>query len=263
MDLRIKGRIAFVAGGSQGMGKATAEILAAEGCRVAIVARDPGRIETAVEQIRAAGGTAIGVSADLATAAGVHAAVEAVRAVYGPPEIVVAQTNDLTSGTFFDLTDEDFARVFQIFTVSFAALAREVIPDMRAAKWGRIVHIGSAVAKEPQRDLAHVLHNTIRSSTTSLIKSLADEFARDGITVNSVAPGYIMTDTMRAYFEGKYGVADESVAEWVQSTRGIPAERHGEPYEIGSTVAFLCSDLAGYTTGEWVLVDGGWHRSAV
>src|SRR3546814_7926 len=80
---------------------------------------------------------------------------------------------------------------------------------------------------------------------------------------NSVAPGYIMTDTMRRYFEEKYGVADDSVAEWVQSTRGIPAERHGTPEEIGSTVAFLCSRQAGYITGEWILVDGGWHRSAV
>src|SRR3546814_2910321 len=94
--------------------------------------------------------------------------------------------------------------------------------------------------------------NTIRSSTTSLVKSLVDEFARDGVTINSVAPGYIMTDTMRRYFEEKYGVADDSVAEWVQSTRGIPAERHGTPEEIGSTVAFLYSRQAGYITGEWI-----------
>src|SRR3546814_11005905 len=92
--------------------------------------------------------------------------------------------------------------------------------------------------------------NTIRSSTTSLVKSLADEFARDGVTINSVAPGYIMTDTMRRYFEEKYGVADDSVAEWVQSTRGIPAERHGPPAEIGSTIAFLCSRQAGYISTE-------------
>src|SRR3546814_7765868 len=88
------------------------------------------------------------------------------------------------------------------------------------------------------------------SSDLSLVKSLADEFARDGVTINSVAPGYIMTDTMRRYFEEKYGVADDSVAEWVQSTRGIPAERHGTPEEIGSTIAFLCSRQAGYITGD-------------
>src|SRR3546814_202033 len=129
--------------------------------------------------------------------------------------------------------------------------------EMRISDWS------SDVCSSDLRDLAHVLHNTIRSSTTSLVKSLADEFARDGVTINSVAPSYIMTDTMRRYFEEKYGVADDSVAEWVQSTRGIPAERHGTPEEIGSTVAFLCSRQAGYITGEWILVDGGWHRSAV
>src|SRR3546814_5251969 len=83
------------------------------------------------------------ISGDLSTTAGINAAVEGVRSAFGPPEIVVAQTNDLTTGNFFDLADEDFRRVFQIFTVSFAALARAVIPDMRAAGWGRIVHIGS------------------------------------------------------------------------------------------------------------------------
>lgn len=261
MDLRIKGRVAFVAGGSQGMGLGTARILAAEGCRVAVVARDQGRIDRTVEELRAAGGEAIGVSADLATAAGVNAAVAAVRAAYGPPEIVVAQTNDLTSGRFFDLTDEDFVRVFQTFTVGFAALARAVIPDMQKGKWGRIVHIGSTVAKEPDRE-PHVCHNTIRPSTTNLIKSLADEFARDGITFNSIAPGYIMTDTMETFVRKNYG-ADEDVASWVARTRDIPAERHGTIEEVGATIAFLCSDLAGYTTGEWITIDGGWHRSAV
>lgn len=261
MDLRIRGKIAFVAGGSQGMGLATAQILADEGCRVAVVARDQGRIDRAVAGIHAAGGTAIGVSADLATAAGVTSAVEAVRQAYGDPEIVVAQTNDLTSGRFFELTDDDFRRVFQTFTIGFAALARAVIPAMRQAGWGRIVHIGSCVAKEPDRE-PHVAHNTIRSSTTSLVKSLADEFARDGITVNSVAPGYIMTDTMETFVRQHYG-ADEDIAGWVGKTRGVPAERHGTPEEIGATIAFLCSGLAGYTTGEWITVDGGWHRSAV
>lgn len=261
MDLRIRNKVAFVAGGSQGMGAATAEILAAEGCRVAIVARDQGRIDRAVARITDAGGVAMGVSADLATSEGVAHAMAAVRDGFGPPDIVVAQTNDLTSGHFFELTDDDFRRVFQIFTVAIAALARAVIPDMRAAGWGRIVHLGSCVSKEPDRE-PHVLHNTIRASTSNLVKSLADEFACDGITVNSVAPGYIMTETMQTFLRENYG-ADADVADWVRTTRGIPAGRHGTPEEIGAVVAFLCSDLAGYVNGEWITVDGSLHRSAV
>jgi 3-oxoacyl-[acyl-carrier protein] reductase len=263
MDFGIRGKIAFVAGGSQGIGAAVAAILADEGCRIAIVARDEGRIERAVTKLKAAGADAIGISADLATEAGVHSAMDAVRAAYGPPEIVVAQTNDMTHGNFFDISNEDYERVFRIFTISLATIARQVLPDMQKAGWGRIVHIGSAVAKEPQRDLAHITHNTIRSSTTSLMKSLADEFSRFGITFNSIAPGYTMTDTMRNYFETKYGVSEDAIAEWVHETRGVPAERHGTPEEVGSVIAFLCSQQAGYVTGEWITVDGGWHRSAV
>lgn len=97
----------------------------------------------------------------------------------------------------------------------------------------------------------------------ALIKTLADEFARFGITVNVVAPGYIMTDTMRRYFEERYGVPEGTVTEWVEETRGIPAGRHGTPEEIGSLVAYLCSQQAGYITGEMIIVDGGVHRSAM
>jgi 3-oxoacyl-[acyl-carrier protein] reductase len=262
MDLGIRGKIAFVSGGSQGMGLATAKLLAEEGCRVAVVARNQQRIDDAVTAITEAGGEAIGVSADLATQEGVDRALATVRGRFGPPEIVIAQTNDFTSGDFFDVDDEDFVRVFRTFTIAYAMLARAVIPDMQAAGWGRIVHIGSAIAKEPQRDLAHIVHNTVRPSTTSMIKTLADQFSKYGITFNSIAPGYIMTDTMREFVKAHYG-ADADIENWVKRTRGIPAERHGTPEEIGNTIAFLCSDLAGYTTGEWITVDGGWHRSAV
>lgn len=263
MDFRIKGKVAFVAGGSQGMGAAAASMLADEGCRVAIVARDQGRIDAAVATIRAQHGEAIGVSADLATAEGVAYALDVVRDALGSPEIVVAQTNDMTHGNFVDVTEEDFARVFQVLTVSFSALARAVLPDMKKAGWGRIVHIGSLAAKEPPRHFQHIVHSAVRASTAALIKSLADEVARFGVTVNTVAPGYILTDTMRAYFETKYGVLDGTVSEWVEATRGIPAERHGTTEEISSVIAFLCSQQAGYVNGEWIAVDGALHQSAM
>lgn len=261
MDLRIRNRIAFVAGGSQGMGEATAEYLANAGCRVAVVARNQQRIDRVVDRLRAQGATAIGISTDLATLEGITAAVETVRRTWGPPEIVLAQTNDLTSGRFFERSDDDFRRVFEIFTMGYLMLARAVIPDMRKAKWGRIVHLSSCVAKEPDIE-PHIVHNTIRASTTNLIKSLADEFAADGITFNTIAPGYIMTDTMRAFVVEHYG-ADADIENWVRDTRNIPARRHGTSEEIASLVAYLCSDLAGYITGEYINVDGGWHRSAV
>lgn len=263
MDLGISGKIAFVSGGSQGIGAGVAKVLAAEGCRVAVVARDQGRIDRVVAQLRQDGATAMGVSADLATQAGVDSAVAAVRAAWGPPEIVLAQTNDLSYGRFFEATNEDFIRVFQTFTIAYAMLARAVLPAMVKARWGRIVHIGSGVAKEPDRDPDRILHNTIRSSTTSLVKSLADEFAEYGITMNTLAPGYIMTDTMRGYIERNYGVDEGGVADWVRNNTGIPAKRHGTVEEAAGVVGFLCSQQAGYITGEWINMDGGLQRVAV
>lgn len=263
MDLGIDGKIAFVAGGSQGIGAGVAKVLAAEGCKVAVVARDQGRVDRMVEQLRQGGAAAMGVSADLATQDGVDLAVAAVRDTWGPPEIVIAQTNDLSYGKFFDATNDDFMRVFETFTVAFAMLARAVLPDMVKARWGRIVHIGSGVAKEPDRDPERILHNTIRSSTTSLVKSLADEFAEYGITMNTLAPGYVMTDTMRGYIERNYGVAEGGVAEWVRNNTGIPAKRHGTVEETAGVIGFLCSQQAGYITGEWINMDGGLQRVAV
>src|SRR3546814_18705941 len=124
------------------MGAACGAVLASEGCRVAVVALNQEGIEHAVETVRSAGGMAIGISADLSTTVGITAAVESVRSAFGPPEIVVAQTNDLTTGNFFDLSDEDLRSAFQILPVSLAALARAVLPDMRAAGLGERVHSG-------------------------------------------------------------------------------------------------------------------------
>jgi len=263
VNFKISGKVALVAGGSQGMGAEVASMLAAEGCRVAIVARNQARIDKTLEKLHSNNGEAIGIAADLSTADGVKLAVETTTAAFGPPEIVVAQTNDTSHGDFFDVTEEDFERVFQTFTVSFSRLVRAVLPEMQKAQWGRIVHIGSLAAKEPPRDLKHVVHSTVRAATSGLIKSLSNEFAQYGITLNTVAPGYIMTDTMQNYFEEKYGVLDSSVAEWVETTRSIPAGRHGTTEEIGSLIAYLCSDQSGYISGEWITVDGGLHQSVM
>lgn len=263
MDLGINGRVALVAGGSKGMGATAAALLAAEGCRTAIVARDQATIDRKVVELRDAGGDVIGISADLVSRAGVEHAVNEVRRQFGPPEIVILQTNDTTQGNFFDISDEDYLRVFETFTLSVVRLAREVLPDMQKNGWGRMVHIGSTISKEPQRDLKHILHNTIRPSATNLLKSLANEFAQYGITINSVGPGYILTDTMREFFDKQYNISEAELIEWLSSTRGIPAARPGKTAEIASVVAFLCSENAGYLNGEFIAVDGGLKRSVL
>ena len=260
MDLGISGKSAFVAGGSKGIGRAAALLLAAEKCRVAVVARGQQAIDDVVAEIRAAGGTAIGISSDLTSRDGVERAVQAARDAFGMPDIVISQTNELQKGTFWDLEDDAFDEVFRIFTMSAIYLARAVLPDMRKKKWGRFVHIGSATAKEPQTAFPHILANTARPSTVGLLKSLADDVAADGVTINTVAPGWIQTPSVDEHFQRR-GMSLEQAREWLRTDQRIPAGRTGTAHEIGSFIAYLCSDPAGYITGEWITVDGGLHRS--
>jgi 3-oxoacyl-[acyl-carrier protein] reductase len=262
MDLGIGGKIAFVAGGSKGMGRACAGLLAQEGCKVAIVARGAAAIDRAVEGITSSGGTAIGVCADLSSQQGIAQALQTVHEVFGAPDIVVSQTNDFSKGRFMDADYGEYERIFRLLTMSAIYLARATIPPMRQKKWGRFVHIGSGTAKEPESGIAHILHNTIRPSTVGFLKTLADEVAGDGVTVNTIAPGWIETDGVKEYFAAEKLSLDQAKV-WLNEGNSIPAKRMGQPEEIGGLAAFLCSQFAGYITGEWIIVDGGKHRSAL
>ncbi len=264
MDLGISGRTTFVTGGSRGMGRLAAEMLAAEGCRVAIVARTQADIDVAVDGIVAKGGTAMGVAADITNADDVDDAVRQVTDELGAPLIVIGQTKFNIPGDFADITDlEHYVESFRSYTMSQIYLLHAVLPSMRAAQWGRFVHIGSATAKEPVGHIHHVIANATRPSTIGLLKTVADEYARDGITVNTVAPGWIATDNAYQYLEQNLGITTEAGRrEFMIDTAGVPAARMGEPSEIASTIVYLCSDQAGYVNGAWLEVDGGHHRSA-
>jgi 3-oxoacyl-[acyl-carrier protein] reductase len=264
VDLGIAGTTAFVTGGSRGMGRLAAEMLAAEGCRVAIVARTQTDIDEAVDAIVAKGGTAIGVAADITAADDVDRAVARVTDELGAPLIVIGQTKFNLPGDFADITDlEQYVASFRAYTMSQIYLLHAVLPAMQAARWGRFVHIGSATAKEPVGHIHHVIANATRPSTIGLLKTVSDEYARDGITVNTVAPGWIATENAYQYLEQNLGITtDEGRRDFMITTAGVPAARMGELHEIASTIVYLCSDQAGYVNGNWIEVDGGHHRSA-
>ncbi len=259
MDFGIKGKVAFVSGGSKGMAREAALILADEGAKVAIVARSQGPIDETVGLIRQRGGKAMGYSADLTTRDGVRKAVAAVRAEFGPPDIAISNVVENISGDFDDVKDEDFERFFIVYAMTVVYLAREVIPDMKKKGWGRFVAIGSGAAKEPAGNIHHMLANTTRPAAVGFMKTLSDEVAKFGVTCNTVGPGWIGTENMYSYLEKKAGVSRDKVGSFLSQ---IPAGRVGKPEEIGSTIAYLCSDLAGYITGNWIGVDGGYHKSA-
>lgn len=264
MDFRIAERVALVVGGSRGIGYEAARMLAAEGCQVAIVARTQRRIDEAVARISADGGRAVGIAADMSVEAGINDAVAAVAEAVGPPLIAVTQADFHVRGEFDQITRaEDFVDSYRTITLSQVYLLRALLPEMKRAGWGRFVHIGSGTAKEPQRTPPHTVANATRPATVGLLKSVADEYACHGISINIVAPGWIATRTTDWYLAEHEGLkTDEERRAFLVARAGIPAGRMGHPEEITSMIAYLCSDQAGYLTGHYIAVDGGLHRSA-
>ena len=260
----MAGRTALVVGGSKGIGFEVAKLLAAEGASVAVLARTKLDIDAAVDAIRARGGTAIGVAADVSAPEQLTGAVRQVNTELGPPLIVVGQAKYQRPGDFADIKDVDVYREsFEFHTMSQILLLKEVLPAMRQAGWGRFVHVGSATAKEPAGNIHHVVANTSRPSTIGLLKTVSDEYARHGITVNTVAQGWIETENALAYLDNHLGASTEDQRrQFMLSEARVPAARMGQPHEIASLIVYLCSDPAGYITGNFIEVDGGLHRSA-
>ena len=264
MDYRISGKPALIVGGSKGIGFEVAKMLAAEGSRVAVLARTKTDVDAAVDAIRIDGGDAMGVCADVSQQEALENAVGEVHAQIGRPLIVIGQAKYQRPGDFADIDDLDaYRESFESHTMSQIFLLRTVLPAMRDAGWGRFVHIGSGTAKEPAGNIHHAVANTSRPSTIGLLKTVADEYARYGITVNTVAPGWIETANSIAYLKKNLGAAtDEERRDFMLGEARVPAARMGKPHEIASLIAYLCSQAAGYITGAWVEVDGGLHRSA-
>jgi 3-oxoacyl-[acyl-carrier protein] reductase len=260
----IVDRSALIVGGSKGIGFEVAKLLADEGARVAVLARTKNDVDAAVEAIRGDGGTAIGVTADVSNAEQLGDAIREVSDEHGPPLIVIGQAKYQRPGDFADITDVNVYREsFELHTMSQILLLQAVLPAMQEAGWGRFVHIGSATAKEPAGNIHHAVANTSRPSTIGLLKTVSDEYAQHGITVNTVAPGWIETENALAYLEQHLGASSEQERRDFMLTQArVPAARMGKPDEIASLIAYLCSEPAGYITGSWIEVDGGLHRSA-
>jgi 3-oxoacyl-[acyl-carrier protein] reductase len=260
VDFRIAGRVAFVAGGSMGMGREVALALAEEGCKVLVVARGQEAIEAAVAEIRRRGGTAEGISADLTSKDGVARALARCTELWAMPDIVISQTKVYHEGHALTMDPELVEDMFRIITMSAIHLAQATVPAMQARRWGRFVHIGSGTAKEPEYRFPHAVANVARPATSGFLKTLSAEVAADGVTVNTVAPGWIHTEGMQKFFDERGWTIDQA-NDWLRNDIGIPAGRTGTAEEIGSAIAYLCSDQAGYITGEWINVNGGNHRA--
>lgn len=263
MDLGIAGRVALVTAGSHGIGRGISEELGRAGCKVVVVARGREQLDSTVDAIRSAGGEAVAVSADLTSFDSYPRMVEEARAAFGLPDIAVFSPLGPPAGPFDQFTDEDFDRAYAYLVKGFAHFARAVVPGMKEKRWGRIVTIGSGHAKWPGRtsltNFDYMLANTHRPAALGLSRTLADELAPFGITVNTIPPGFIETgERYEAFFQERADIAGLTYDEFMDNIiKRIPMHRFGRPEEVSSLCVFLCSQNAGYITGQYLVVDGG------
>jgi len=260
MDLGLRGRVAIVAAGSKGLGLAVADELAAEGALVVICARGKEALGAAAASLQRHGGRAHGVVADVSRPDDIAHVVEEAQRVFGPVSILVTNSGGPKAGRFDTLTAADWEDATRVLLTSAVTFARAVLPGMRAQRWGRILNVTSIAAKQPVDGL--MLSNSLRAGVIAFARTLANEVATEGITVNNLIPGY--TRTERVVELSNHMAATTSttpaavVAQWEAE---IPMRRIGEPREFAALAAFLASDRASYITGQSIAVDGGWIRS--
>lgn len=255
MDLGLKGKCALVLSSSRGLGLGVAQSLAAEGADVMMTARSGDRLKAAAEAINAKGsGRAHTFVGDLAS--NVEAIHQAAQHTLGQIDILVANTGGPPARTALNVQPEEWLPQFEAMVLPIFKLAGLVIPGMRERGWGRILTIASSGVVQPIPNLA--ISNALRSSIVGWSKTLANEIAKDGITVNLILPGRIHTDRIEELDAANAKAQGKSVENIAADARAaIPAGRYGRVEEFADTVCFLASERASYITGSLVRVDGG------
>jgi 3-oxoacyl-[acyl-carrier protein] reductase len=260
MNFGLQNRVAMVCGASRGIAYAVAEQLAQEGASLLIVSRNADSINAAAERLRAAGGVVHAVTADLSHNEGPATAAAAALAHFGRVDVLITNTGGPPPGSALGHGWDAWERASELLLRSVVELTRALVPGMQERRWGRVIGITSFAVKQPVPSL--VLSNSLRAAVTGYFRTLAEEIARDGVTVNSVLPGFTATerlDELATATTERLGISREAVFDrWRAET---PAARLGEPAEVAAMVTFLASQMAGFVTGQAICVDGGAARS--
>lgn len=261
MDLGLNHKVALVAAASRGLGRAVAEELAAEGASLVICSRSEEKIsQTAKEIAESTGAKILAIAADVSKPDDVSRLTQLSIERFGRIDILVTNAGGPPAGPFASFSLEQWDAATNLLLRSVVALTHAVLPGMKERGWGRILNITSIAVKQPVDNL--ILSNSLRAAVTGLARTLANEVAPFGVTVNNILPGYTRTERVEELAQmmaAKQGITPaEFIARWEQE---IPMRRIGEPREFAALAAFLVSGRAGYITGTSVQVDGGWIRA--
>jgi 3-oxoacyl-[acyl-carrier protein] reductase len=253
MDFGLEGKVAMVAAASKGIGLATAQALAEEGCLVSICARNETVLEEAATTISEDTRTYV---VDVADKDDLQWWVDQTRQDLGPIDILVTNTGGPPAGSVWEMTDEQWQGGVDSTLLNIVRLVRLVRQEMQDRAWGRIVHVTSYVAKEP--NLILPISSTLRAGIMALTKVQAKELAPYGITVNGVLPGNTLTDRQRHLAEIRAqadGITEDEAFDRIAESH--PMKRLAQPAEIADVIAFLCSQGASFLSGQSISVDGG------
>ena len=257
MNLGLINKVAIIGGSSSGIGKAVAMRLAEEGCRIVICGRDVKRLSSAKSEIiKKYKLDMISVCMDQTKKRDIKMLVDVTMKKFKRVDILFTNTGGPKSGTFFELSEDEWHKAHESLLLYVIRIYKEVIPIMKLHGFGRIINDTSFTVKEPADSL--ILSNVYRTAVVSLAKTLSRELAKFNITVNNICPGYVDTDRLKELFSvraKKQGIALSDVYNKV--IEDMPIGRLQKPDEIANTVAFLASDIAGNITGATIQVDGG------
>jgi 3-oxoacyl-[acyl-carrier protein] reductase len=263
MDLELTGKVAIVGGASKGLGRACAQVLAQEGATIALCSRTQKDLDKAAQEIRdMTGCDALAFAGDLDRHETIRDFIAATVQRFGRVDILVNNSGGPPLARAHNATEEQWATALQRSLLFFARMSREALPHLKRSGAGRIINILAATVYNPIPNLA--LSGVTRLGVVAFAKSLADEVGRDGILINNVCPGSIMTERMLSNVASRakeLGISvDDAVAQRAAETA---VGRVGKPEELAYLVAFLASSRSSYITGTTMLVDGGLVRSVI
>jgi 3-oxoacyl-[acyl-carrier protein] reductase len=260
MDYGLKNRAVIVAASSEGIAYAAARKFAGEGAKLALCSRDGAKLKTAADKIRKDyGAEIIAEPFDVTDSDAVDRFVQSAASKLGGIDVCVTNAGGPPPKRFLATTTEEWHRAVEQNFMSIVHFARSVLPWMQRAEWGRFVTITSVTVRQPSSDL--IYSNAVRAGVLGLVKSLSNEFGKDGITVNNVAPGFTATARLQQLIgkrAGELGLAEDEISKIFAAETSL--KRIGLPEEIADAIVWLASERASFITGQTLLVDGGQYK---